>query len=45
MCVRDHKSRGCPLLFWKHNYKCKSVEHVHWEVGTGDDVDVDGRVF
>jgi len=42
--VRDHRSRECPHVFWRRNYKCKSVEHVHWEVGTGDDDDVAGRV-
>ena len=43
--VRDHRSRGCPHLFWKHNDKCKSDEHVHWEVGSGDGVDVAERVL
>jgi len=43
--VRDHRSRGCPHVFWRLNYTCKSAEIVHWEVGTGDDVDVAGRVL
>jgi hypothetical protein len=43
--VRDHRSRGCPHVFWRHNYKCKSAEVVHWEVGTGDEIDVTGRVL
>ncbi len=38
--VNDRRSKGCPHVFWRHNHKCKSVEHVHWEVGTGDNVDV-----
>ena len=42
--VRDHRSRGCPQIFWMYN-KCKSVEDVHWEVGTSDDVNVAGRVL
>ena len=42
--VRDHKSRECPNVFWRHNFKCKFVAHVHWKVGCGDDVDVAGRL-
>ncbi len=38
--VRDHRSRGCAHVFWRHTYTCKSAEIVHWEVGTGDDDDV-----
>ena len=40
--VRDHRSKGCPHVFWRHNYKRKSAEIVHWEAATGDDVDVAG---
>jgi hypothetical protein len=43
--MRDHRSRGCPHVFWKHNYKCKYVEYVNWEVGMCDDVDVARRVL
>jgi hypothetical protein len=43
--VRDHKGRGCPHVFWRHNYTGKSAVIVHWEVGTGNDVDVAGRVL
>jgi hypothetical protein len=45
LLVRDHRSREYPHLSWKHNYKCKYIEHVHWEVDTGDDVDVTRRVL
>jgi hypothetical protein len=43
--VTDHRSRGCLHVFWRHTYTCKSAEIVHWEVGTGDDDDVAGRVL
>jgi len=45
LCVRKRRSRGCPLMFWKHNLNIKSDEIVEWKVDTGKDGDVPGRVL
>ncbi len=44
--MRDHKSKGCPHIFWGHTLKGKTiVEDVQWEVDTGGEVDVARRVL
>ena len=45
LCVRDHRGRGCPLMFWKHYLKKKSDETVEWKVASGEDGEVPGRVL
>jgi hypothetical protein len=42
--VRDHRSRGCPHIFWRHEFKSDDIE-VHWKVGTADAADVAKRVL
>ena len=45
LCVRDHRSRECPLMFWKHNLKKNSDETIEWKVSLREDGDVLGRVL
>jgi hypothetical protein len=45
LLVRDHRSRGEPFIFWRHNWKAKTTVEEEWKVVAGWAVDGVGLVF